>query len=423
MFRLIISTSIAVLSTSLLVAVAVASQGPEQRNEPQLAAVIPKSSNETAPPAPGISLAPLTAPPVDPREGIDLSKMRYDKSGYRQIMKDGREIVFTVHPEVQRYADALFEKYQVPAGAAVMLSSRTGRVIAISQTRRVREAAASSSVALDPSPPAASLFKIVTTAALMEKGGVSLGTKTCYAGGGSRLELQHLSNELPKNHACVDLTTALARSVNAVYAKLSDRHLERRTLVEYADRFGFNRLIDFDVPLPKSTAKIPTERLERARTAAGFWHTHLSPLHAAMIAQSLAQGGAMLRPYVVDRVTSRSGEVLYSATTRYLGNAVSKETAEELTKAMLHTTKRGTARHSFQDRRGRAYLPGIDVSGKTGTLNGSKPYRAYTWFVGLAPQDKPEVAIAVLVVNEPEWRIKAPQMAAFLLKKYFEVTR
>ncbi len=423
MVRYIISTSVAVLLTALLVAVAVASQGPEQRKEPQLAAIIPKPSRETAPLSPGSSRRLIPKSPADPRAGVDLAKMSYGKSGYRQVMDDGREILFTVHPELQRYADELFDKYQVPAGAAVMLNSKTGRVIALSQTRTVRDAAETSAVALDPSPPAASLFKIVTTAALVEKGGVSLSTTTCYAGGGSRLEMQHLSNELPKNHACVDLTTALARSVNAVFAKLSDRHLARHTLNEYADRFGFNHAIDFDVPLPKSVAEIPTDRLERARTAAGFWHSHLSPLHAAMIVQSLAQDGAMLRPYVVDRVISGSGEVLYSATTKYLGNTVSKETARTLTQAMLHTTKRGTARHSFQDGRGRAYLPGIDVAGKTGTLNGSKPYRAYTWFIGLAPQDNPEVAIAVLVVNEPKWRIKAPQIAAFLLKKYFEVTR
>jgi peptidoglycan glycosyltransferase len=122
----------------------------------------------------------------------------------------------------------------------------------------------------------------------------------------------------------------------------------------------------------------------------------------------------------VDHVDSMAGDVLYSAKTKYLGHTVSKETAEMMTRAMVYTTTRGTARKSFRDSRGRPYLPGMDVAGKTGTLNGQKPYRAYTWFVGMAPADKPEVAIAVLVVNEPKWRIKAPLMGAMLLKKYFE---
>jgi cell division protein FtsI/penicillin-binding protein 2 len=43
----------------------------------------------------------------------------------------------------------------------------------------------------------------------------------------------------------------------------------------------------------------------------------------------------------------------------------------------------------------------------------------YTWFVGFAPADKPEVAIAALVVNTPLWRIKGPQLARDVLRAYF----
>jgi cell division protein FtsI/penicillin-binding protein 2 len=261
---------------------------------------------------------------------------------------------------------------------------------------------------------------MVTAAALMEKGHVSMSQSTCYAGGSSRLLMQHITDPPPKNHACVSLRTALGRSVNAVIAKLSDQFLNRGILEEYAQKFYFNRPLDFDLPVDRSTAEIPADRLERARAAAGFWHTHLSPIHAAMIVQSIAQGGAMLRPYVVDQVTDSDGNVIYQAKTKYLGHTVSKETAEKLKDALVHTTEHGTAQKSFRDRRGRPYLPGIKVAGKTGTLTGEKPYRAYTWFAGLAPTEQPEIAIAVLVVNEPKWRIKASQMSALILKKYFE---
>lgn len=383
-----------------------------------------KSSPAPAAPKPP-EPKPMSSPPrlpVSPLKGIDLSKLVRHDSHYIQPFED-KTVYFTMHPEMQTYTDDLFDRYDVPAGAAVMINSRTGRVITLSQQRKQRDAADSAAVAFDPTPPAASLFKIITTAALIEKGGVPLDRQTCYAGGSRELVMQHLLDQLPQNHACVSLTTALGSSINAVFAKLSDRYLSRSSLREYAERFGFNRPIAFDVPIKASNADIPSDRLERARTAAGFWHTHLSPLHAAVIAQSIAQDGAMLRPYVVDHVESTGGEVIYKSKPKYVRHTVSKETAELMLRAMTYTTRRGTARKSFRDRAGRPYVSQGEVAGKTGTLTGQKPYRAYTWFVGMAPADKPEVAIAVLVVNEPKWRIKAPQVAALLLKKYFEVFR
>jgi cell division protein FtsI/penicillin-binding protein 2 len=299
------------------------------------------------------------------------------------------------------------------------MNSRTGRIIALSQERRIEDAAQSSNVAVEATAPAASVFKIVTAAALMDNG-VPLAQETCYSGGSSKLKLQHLEDTLPKNHACVSVTAALGGSVNAVFAKLSDRVLNRRILEEYAERFGFNHPIEFDVPIETSFAEIPEERLERARAAAGFWHTHLSPIHGAIIAQSLAQGGSMLRPYIVDNVTDASGKSIYQSTPKFVRHMVSKQTADQLKQALLYTTTKGTARKSFHTADGRPYLPGIDVAGKTGTLTGEKPYRAYTWFVGLAPLDKPEVAVSVLVVNSPKWRVKASQLAALILKKYFD---
>jgi penicillin-binding protein A len=358
-----------------------------------------------------------------PLAGIDLEKMRLVEGRYQQKTDDGRQVTFTVDPELQLFSDNLFERYQVPAGAAVIIQSRTGRVLSFAQQRKLVEAADSRDVGLDSSPPAASVFKIITAAALLEQSAVSTSTETCYRGGGSKLLMENLQDWPREKSACASLSAALGRSINAIFAKLSDRHLDRATLSRYAARFGFNAEIPFDVEVPQSIADIPAGRLDRARTAAGFWHTHLSPLHGAVIAQSLAQGGAMLQPYIVDNVASADGTVLHEAKTKYLGNTVSKETAQKLIKAMTYTVSHGTARKSFRDGRGVPFLPGMDIAAKTGTLTGAKPYRAYTWFVGLAPADKPEVAIAVLVVNDPKWRIKAAGAAAQLLKKYFEIQK
>ncbi len=359
----------------------------------------------------------------DPLEGVSLTKMKLVDGRYREVLEDGRVVTFTVDPELQAYAEKVFEQYKVPAGAAVIMNSRTGRVLAMAQRRATLNFSPTDDVALDPTPPAASLFKIVTTAALLEQTEVSPKTKTCYWGGGSRLRMENLQDPPAGKGACVSLEAAFGRSVNSVYAILSDRRLKKGVIEQYAKKFYFNQQIPFDVPFEKSTADIPTERLERARTAAGFWHTHLSPLHAASIVQSIAQKGAMLRPYIVEKVESKDGALLHEASTKYLGHVVKKETALAMMNVMTYTVSRGTARKAFKDGRGVPYLPIVSVAGKTGTLNGKNPYRAYTWFAGAAPADNPEVSIAVLVVNDPKWRIKAPGAAALLLKKYFELKK
>jgi cell division protein FtsI/penicillin-binding protein 2 len=366
------------------------------------------------------SSVPPEEPAADPLAGISPGAMRLEDGRYRQHLEDGRIATFTVDPALQGFADGLLARNDVPAGAAVVLHSRTGRVLAFS-TRRRDEAPDGIPVALDPAPPAASLFKIVTTAALLERGGLPADAETCYHGGSRSLREHHLEDSPEADSACVSLAGALGRSTNAVFAKLSDRHLGRADLEEFARRFGFNRPLPFDVPLAQSPAEIPEDRLERARAAAGFWHTHLSPLHAAMISQAVAQGGAMLRPYLVESVSDAEGRTLHEAEPAYVGRVASKETAASLLEAMTQTVERGTAREAFRDDAGRPLLPGIRVAGKTGTLHGHDPFRAYSWFVGVAPVERPEVAIAVLIVNEPKWRIKSAPTAALILKKYFEL--
>jgi cell division protein FtsI/penicillin-binding protein 2 len=82
------------------------------------------------------------------------------------------------------------------------------------------------------------------------------------------------------------------------------------------------------------------------------------------------------------------------------------------------TVSRGTAHGAFFDQAGNAFLPGIAVAGKTGTLTAESPYRGYTWWVGFAPAERPTIAVAALVVNSPRWRIKASYVAREALRYY-----
>jgi cell division protein FtsI/penicillin-binding protein 2 len=84
---------------------------------------------------------------------------------------------------------------------------------------------------------------------------------------------------------------------------------------------------------------------------------------------------------------------------------------------MRRTVVDGTARRVF--RRPPASLRGVEVAGKTGSLAERDPYRDYSWFVGFAPFDRPEVAVAVVVANGRLWRVRAPTVAREALDAYF----
>jgi len=93
--------------------------------------------------------------------------------------------------------------------------------------------------------------------------------------------------------------------------------------------------------------------------------------------------------------------------------------ASQLGTMMTATVKQGTSRRTFHDGRGRSLCPGVEIAGKTGTLSRENPYRGYTWWVGFAPVENPQIALAVLVVNTPNWRIKASGVAAETMRHFF----
>jgi peptidoglycan glycosyltransferase len=86
---------------------------------------------------------------------------------------------------------------------------------------------------------------------------------------------------------------------------------------------------------------------------------------------------------------------------------------------MRTTTTEGTARRLFRERRSRSPLGEIAVAAKTGSIAERDPYRDYSWFIGFAPLDDPQVAVATVVANERLWRVKAPYVAREALKAYF----
>ncbi len=338
------------------------------------------------------------------------------RNGYRvATLRGGRRAYLTLDEGLQEHLARELARYEVPEAAVIAAEPSSGRILAYvshsasgsREVDRVRDASA----------PAASVFKIVTGAALLDSG-VGPGARVCYGGGASGITAADLVENPARDTQCATLSDAMGRSINAVFARLADRHLDAATLRRYGAAFGFGQALPFDVAGEPSRIEIDDDRLERARTAAGFWHVHMSPLHGLLLASTIANGGRMPRASMIDRIEDAQGRVVHRHRAETFRSVIPRATARTLTRMMERTVSRGTARSAFHDPAGRPFLPGIAVAGKTGTLSAERPYRGYTWWVGFAPAENPTIAVAALVVNTPRWRIKASYVAREALRYY-----
>lgn len=357
-------------------------------------------------------------PAPSPKEllaGLDLKRRNVVEERFWVPLPHERQAVLTLNPELNQAVADLLARYEVPYAGVVAVEPETGKLLAY-VSHSSAEPQAKDHV-LDASPPAASLFKLVTSAALLEHG-VSPETTTCYHGGASDLTRAELVDNPKLDKACPSLAAALGYSVNAVFGKLALKQLDRETLGRYASAFGFGERLPFDLPTQTSEIEVPKGDVEFARTAAGFWHMKLSPLHAAMIAATIANQGRMMRPQLVDRVLDARGRVLFKSEPSLHRSVLERRTAEQIARMMRVTVSAGTARKYFFDEKGNPYLPGFEVAAKTGTLSKERPYRGYTWWIGFAPAQKPRIAVAALVVNSPKWRIKAGYVGRETLRHY-----
>ena len=328
-------------------------------------------------------------------------------------LSDGGRVELTLDAPLQRRAEQLLAQADAVDGAVVALSVADGRVLALAGRNRAEPDRDEPQLALRAWAPAASVFKLVTVSALLDAG-VRPSQRVCYHGGLRGVEADNLEDHPSLDHTCRTLADALARSQNAVIGRLAEEHLDPPTLLERAQALGWSRAPALELPTGASQLSLPSEPLAFARVAAGFWQSTLSPLHGALLAALIARGGVTAPAHLVERVLSGDGHSLKPAlpeTRRVLSTA----TARALATMMVGTTERGSARHAFLDENGKRRLGAWRVAGKTGTLNGPAPFVAYTWFVGFAPAEQPEIAFAVLLGHDEEGRVRAAELGRDLV--------
>ena len=370
-----------------------------------------------APAARSATPATRGTPPSSRHVRLDTIARAGDR--FTAALEGGAHAELTLDPGLQDATEEVFQTFQLPYAAAVVLSIPDGRVLALAAHSSVSPELGVEELALHPWAPAASVFKVVSAAALISDGGLSSTTRTCYHGGVSSIVPDNLIDIPRIDRTCSTLAYGIGKSQNAIIAKLATNHLTPQILDRMAHAFGFGEVIPFDAPVEASQVEIPSDdRLEFARSAAGFWHSTLSPLHGALVAATVANHGEMPTPRIIERAFSGEGQPL-ALPSRRPRVVVAPEVAREVGQMMELTTRMGTAKHAFHDRKGRALLP-VSVAGKTGTLSAQtdKGYLGYSWFVGFAPADHPRIAFAVVLGNKATWHIKASYVGRRIVEEY-----
>ena len=266
--------------------------------------------------------------------------------------------------------------------------------------------------------PPGSTFKLVTAAAALSSGQYTPDTEVK---GGARLDLPQTSTDLVNENGSdcggerITLTQALVVSCNVSFGDIGLR-LGDDALRAQAEKFGFDQtyLRDLGGQVKSRFPENPDEP-QTALSAIGQFDVAATPLQMAVVSAGIANGGTVMRPYVVDEVRGPDLSVLDKTSPEaFRSNAVSSSVARDLTQMMIEVVDQGTGTT--------AQIPGMKVAGKTGTAQSSPERPPYAWFVSFAPADDPQVAVAVLVEDAGVERdaISGSGLAAPIAKRVME---
>lgn len=333
------------------------------------------------------------------------------------LLPNGNRVVLSLNEELQAQIFQLFRRFDPLYGVFAAMEPDTGRVVALVGYRRGGES--DPWLPLKAIYPAASLIKVVTASAAIERGKVSPQDEISYRGGIYGITRGGIHVRDGRGVPKMTLEEAIARSANAVFGKVAVNHVGGPVLEEYLTKFGFGMKIPFDLPVETSRAEVPREEFELARTGAGFGEVYVSPLHMAMIMSAIASGGAMPRPVLIDRIEDRDGQPLNESSPVKWRDTVLPETANAVVRMMVKTVEMGTSHRTFGTPERTPLLHDMDVAAKTGSLSGWTPTVHFEWFAGVAPVGSPRLALAALVVNDGRWKIKGSYVGKEAFNSYF----
>jgi peptidoglycan glycosyltransferase len=356
----------------------------------------------------------------------------------------GDNVVLTINAGAQALAQQLLGDR---CGAVVAMNPRTGAIYVMASSPtydpnlidkpggyakvlKTKGACGDSSALLNRATDGlftpGSTFKMVTAAAALDTGAFT--PTSGFNDPGYCVEYnKHISNAGNPDQRGVEayghvtLAQGFQHSINSVFCNVG-KQIGGETILKYAKRFGFYSTPPLETP---ANQRVPSglyknfklwdpkseNDIDPGRLAFGQFNMVATPLQMLMVGATIANGGVVPRPYVVDRIIGHDGSVISRTRASTLGRAIKPETAAELNQMMVSVVQAGTGTA--------AQIPGIQVAGKTGTAETGVNNVYTAWFVSFAPADNPQVAVAVVLekqLNGFGGAVSAPIAKAILQK-------
>jgi len=245
-----------------------------------------------------------------------------------------------------------------------------------------------------------STFKVITTGIALENGAVSLDST--FPDEREWVPPQTIDPIQNYNRSLCggDLATVFARSCNIPFAQLSTT-LGPAAMVAGTEAWGIGEPLPIDLPRPAASTFGDSENLNQelpllAIRGFGQSEVQMVPLHMAMVAATVGNGGRMMKPYAVEATYDDAGRVLERTSPDVWKTPISPTNAEIERQLMIGVAERGTASCCI------ALNGGIPVAAKTGTAelgNPSNPDLSHAWIIAFAPADDPQYAVSVVLTN------------------------
>jgi len=314
----------------------------------------------------------------------------------------GKDLVLTIDRTIQWITEDELQKglrkYRAKAGTIIVMDPRTGAVLAMASLPNFdpnrlseRDVAALQNPAISAQYEPGSVFKVITAAAVLDAElikATDLLTDTGSIAVGDRV----IFNSSRAAWGQVDMTEALARSLNVITAQWS-LLLGADTFYKYLDRFGFGQVSEIDLAgeVYGSVKRPGSDRWSMSDLGTNSFGQGLAvtPIQMANSMASLANGGKLMKPYVVEARVA-GGQVQTTIPT-VQNLTVQPETAATLTDVLVKVVDQGNTA---------AGVAGYAIAGKSGTAQipteeGYTDDETIVTFAGYAPADDPQVLILV----------------------------
>ncbi len=331
------------------------------------------------------------------------------------------KIEYSFDKELEGFIKERLRRYSSDYASVVVINNDTGELLtAIDYTRSTRKFGRN--VTFSSSHPAASIFKVITAADLLENSEIEPDTVLKYKGRSTTLYKYQLKNMPSKWNRWTSFQKAFAYSNNVIFGKAAINNLSPESLHEMATRFRFNEDLLEELNLGISKFQVAEGTYNLAELASGFNQiTMMNPIHGAVIASIVANDGLFQRPVLIKNIEDIHTEKKAWSNNGFGEQILTEKVAHKLKEMMILTSKKGTAR-AFHYQLKKKLRDNLIYGGKTGTLTGGAPYGKRDWFVTFAmPQEgmSKGISICVMNINVNKWYVKSTILAKEIVDFYY----